>query len=309
MAGARGKEGFNLRVVRACPQDSRDLGILGSDTRRCHRGGCDVPHSSPGIFIASVTGVSAASAAAFSRIAYPEMKKLGYKKEFAVGAVAGSACLSMLIPPSVLLIVWALLTEMSVGALFIPGLLLAFLFTAWCVLAAVINPEIAPAAEPLADFEKSDRSEIIGAFGILALRYLALREEGRLLPASLAGRAQVDQWLAFVDTTLMPPFIGAFWQLVRTPETQRNAARIGEHGKALEAALGILDASLQKHPWLSGSTFGIADIAAGTPLFRVSDLGLLPQSLPGIAQWYGKFRDRKGFCRHVAVSYDELKVG
>lgn len=76
------------------------------------------------------------------------------------------------------MIVWALLTEMSVGALFIagviPGLLLAFLFAAWCVLAAVINPEIAPAAETQADFEKSDRSEIIGAFGILALVLLVI---------------------------------------------------------------------------------------------------------------------------------------
>ena len=82
---------------------------------------------------AAVTGVSIAAAAAFSRIAYPEMMKVGYKQTFALGAVAGSSCLGMLIPPSVLLIVWAILTEMSVGALFIagliPGLVLALLFT------------------------------------------------------------------------------------------------------------------------------------------------------------------------------------
>ena len=64
---------------------------------------------------AAVTGVSIAAAAAFSRIAYPEMRKVGYKQTFALGAVAGSACLGMLIPPSVLLIVWAILTEMSVA--------------------------------------------------------------------------------------------------------------------------------------------------------------------------------------------------
>jgi TRAP-type mannitol/chloroaromatic compound transport system permease large subunit len=56
---------------------------------------------------AAVTGVSIASAAAFSRIAYPEMMKVGYKQTFALGTVAGSACLGMLIPPSVLLIVSA----------------------------------------------------------------------------------------------------------------------------------------------------------------------------------------------------------
>ncbi|MEO2173745.1 MAG: TRAP transporter large permease subunit, partial [bacterium] len=53
-----------------------------------------------------VTGVSIASAAAFSRIAYPEMKRFGYHRGFALGSIAGSSCLGMLIPPSVLMIVW-----------------------------------------------------------------------------------------------------------------------------------------------------------------------------------------------------------
>ena len=56
---------------------------------------------------AAVSGVSIASAATFSRIAYPEMQKAGYNKSFALGVISGSACLGMLIPPSVLLIVWA----------------------------------------------------------------------------------------------------------------------------------------------------------------------------------------------------------
>lgn len=56
---------------------------------------------------AFVTGVSIAAAAAFSRIAYPEMKRFGYQRQFALACIAGSACLGMLIPPSVLMIVWA----------------------------------------------------------------------------------------------------------------------------------------------------------------------------------------------------------
>ena len=79
-----------------------------------------------------VTGVSIASAAAFSRIAYPEMKRHGYHKGFALGAIAGSSCLGMLIPPSVLMIVWGILTEQSIGQLFaagvFPGLMLAGMF-------------------------------------------------------------------------------------------------------------------------------------------------------------------------------------
>jgi C4-dicarboxylate transporter DctM subunit len=76
---------------------------------------------------AFVTGVSIAAAAAFSKIAYPEMKRHGYEQRFALGCIAGSACLGMLIPPSVLMIVWAVLTELSIGDLFLAGILPGFL--------------------------------------------------------------------------------------------------------------------------------------------------------------------------------------
>jgi len=129
---------------------------------------------------AAVTGVSIAAAAAFSRIAYPEMRKLGYKQTFALGAVAGSACLGMLIPPSILLIVWAILTEMSVGALFIagllPGLVLALLFASYVVISASRNPEIAPATEQslVAMTPAEVRSELTGGLGILFLILLVI---------------------------------------------------------------------------------------------------------------------------------------
>ncbi len=91
-----------------------------------------------------VTGVSIASAAAFSRIAYPEMKRFGYHRGFALGSIAGSSCLGMLIPPSVLMIVWGILTEQSIGQLFaagiFPGLLLAFLFIVYIFSIALLRP-------------------------------------------------------------------------------------------------------------------------------------------------------------------------
>lgn len=93
-----------------------------------------------------VTGVSIASAAAFSRIAYPEMRRFGYHRGFALGAVAGSSCLGMLIPPSVLMIVWGLLTERSIGQIFLagvlPGLLLVSLFVCYVLVSAVARPAL-----------------------------------------------------------------------------------------------------------------------------------------------------------------------
>lgn len=94
-----------------------------------------------------VTGVSIASAAAFSRIAYPEMKAMGYHRGFALGAIAGSSCLGMLIPPSVLMIVWGILTEQSIGQLFLagilPGILLASMFLIYIIGSAILRPELA----------------------------------------------------------------------------------------------------------------------------------------------------------------------
>ena len=93
-----------------------------------------------------VTGVSIASAAAFSRIAYPEMKAMGYHKGFALGAIAGSSCLGMLIPPSVLMIVWGILTEQSIGQLFLagilPGILLATMYLIYIIGSAIFRPEL-----------------------------------------------------------------------------------------------------------------------------------------------------------------------
>lgn len=91
-----------------------------------------------------VTGVSIASAATFSRIAYPEMRRFGYHPGFALGSVAGSSCLGMLIPPSVLMIVWGILTEQSIGQLFaagvIPGLMLTSMFIAYVLAMAIFSP-------------------------------------------------------------------------------------------------------------------------------------------------------------------------
>ena len=89
---------------------------------------------------ASITGISIASATVFSRVAVPEMTRHGYSKKFATGIVAGSSVLGMLIPPSLLMIVYAVLAEELVGRMFLagvgPGLLLALIFSATIVVLA-----------------------------------------------------------------------------------------------------------------------------------------------------------------------------
>ena len=102
---------------------ARDLFALGNRAQRWLPARLAVATMLANALFAFVTGVSIAAAAAFSRIAYPEMRRYGYEREFALGCIAGSACLGMLIPPSVLMIVWGVLTEQSIGKLFIAGVI------------------------------------------------------------------------------------------------------------------------------------------------------------------------------------------
>lgn len=99
------------------------------------RGGLGTATVGANAVFAAVTGTSIASASVFTKVAVPEMLRLGYHPRFSVGVVAGSSVLGMLIPPSLLLIVFGILSEQSIGDLFIagiiPGLVLAF---AYCVL-------------------------------------------------------------------------------------------------------------------------------------------------------------------------------
>jgi C4-dicarboxylate transporter, DctM subunit len=109
------------------------------------KGGLGVATVAANAVFAAVTGVSIASAAVFTKIAVPEMMRLGYQPRFAVGVVAGSSVLGMLIPPSLLLIIYGLLAEQSIGDLFIagivPGLLLAAAFIVQIVATAIVAPK------------------------------------------------------------------------------------------------------------------------------------------------------------------------
>jgi tripartite ATP-independent transporter DctM subunit len=109
------------------------------------KGGLGIGTVGANAIFAAITGISIASAAVFTRIAVPEMIKHGYTKRFSVGVVAGSSVLGMLIPPSLLLILYCLLTEQSVGDLFIagilPGLLLALIFAIGIFLMAIFWPK------------------------------------------------------------------------------------------------------------------------------------------------------------------------
>jgi tripartite ATP-independent transporter DctM subunit len=99
---------------------------------------------------AAVSGSSAATCATIGKIALPELKKRGYPDDLAIGTLAGAGTLGLLIPPSIIMIVYGVAANVSISKLFvagvIPGILLALLFMGYVVVRALMNPELIPAA-------------------------------------------------------------------------------------------------------------------------------------------------------------------
>ncbi len=118
---------------------------------------------------AAVSGASVATSAVFARIAIPEMQKLGYDNRFAAGVVAASGTLASLIPPSAILVIYAIIVETSVGQLllagFIPGVYSAIIYGGLVIVLAKLNPKLGP---PVGGFTWRERFESLpGAMPIL----------------------------------------------------------------------------------------------------------------------------------------------
>jgi C4-dicarboxylate transporter DctM subunit len=120
---------------------------------------------------AAMCGSTNATAAAMGRVSLPEMKRYNYDDSLATGCVAAAGSLGILIPPSTIFIIYGILTEQSIGKLFIagviPGIILAVLFMAVVSLLCLRNPKLAPAGAPT-----SWREKLAGLTGILEMLIL-----------------------------------------------------------------------------------------------------------------------------------------
>jgi tripartite ATP-independent transporter DctM subunit len=120
---------------------------------------------------AAVSGASTATAAVFSRVAIPDMLKAGYDKRLAAGVVAAGGTLATLIPPSAILVIYAIIVEESVGMLlvagFLPGIVSALVYVALIVVMAKLNPNL---GRPIRGFTWRQRwRSVPGTFPIIAV--------------------------------------------------------------------------------------------------------------------------------------------
>jgi tripartite ATP-independent transporter DctM subunit len=144
------------------------------------KGGLGVATVAANAVFAAITGISIASASVFTKVAVPEMIRHGYTPKFSVGVVAGSSVLGMLIPPSLLMIIYGVLAEESVGRMFlagiIPGIALALSFCTMIVLMAFFWPSFIGGQRGAADLGSQETwgSATVKLLPIAALILLVL---------------------------------------------------------------------------------------------------------------------------------------
>ena len=129
------------------------------------RGGVGIATVIANAIFAAITGVTVASAAVFTKIALPQMLRLKYNRKIALGTISGSAILGMLIPPSLLMIVYGSQADVSIGKLFVaavmPGILMTIAFIIVILTVAHIKPDYIPEVEELTEYEKENFWKIV----------------------------------------------------------------------------------------------------------------------------------------------------
>ena len=175
------KSGVSRRVYEALIPAFRNIpgGLLHTNVAVC-------------TVFGAVSGSSLSTAAAVGSVAYPEMKRLGYRRPMVAGSLAGGGTLGLLIPPSLSLLIYGALTETSVGRLFLagilPGLMMAALFIGYIYIRCRLDPELTPKS----DASTSRQTVLRGLLAIWPLPVLFLAVMGSIFfgiatPTEAAG--------------------------------------------------------------------------------------------------------------------------
>jgi C4-dicarboxylate transporter, DctM subunit len=248
---------------------SRDAYDIGQILLRRVKGGLGMATVVANAIFAAITGVSVASASVFSKLSVPEMLRHGYNVRFAVGTVAGSSVLGMLIPPSVLFIIYALITEQSVGDMFIagigPGLLLTAAYCAQIFIMAHWFPQTVMArhdggalpapAEPADDSGKGGLLRKAGPIALLVTLVLGGLYGGVFTP---------------VEAGASGAFLGLVFALARRTLTRRGFWEVLLETGSVTATLLFLIVAASMYSRMLGLSGLPSELAA---IFESSGLG------------------------------------
>ncbi|UCG67452.1 MAG: TRAP transporter large permease [Deltaproteobacteria bacterium] len=140
---------------------------------------------------AAISGSSPATAATVGLVSIPEMIKRGYNRKLAVGSIAVGGTLGILIPPSITMIIYGVITEVSIGKLFIagviPGIILALILSLAVAIAVKIRPELAPRTTGVSWNQRFSSLKRVWAFVILAISIIGTIYAGIATPTESAA--------------------------------------------------------------------------------------------------------------------------
>lgn len=222
---------------------------------------------------AAVSGSSAATAATIGRMSVPELTKRGYPESLIIGTLAGSATLGLLIPPSIILIVFGVATEQSIARLFIaaiiPGLMLVSMFAGYVALRAWMDPKLIPPIDETFSF----REKIVASRRLIPVALLI----GGVIGSIYGGLASPTDAAALgvVLATLLAFASGSFsWKLfgaavMSATRTSCMIALILLGAAFLSVAMGFTGLPRNLAAWISDMELSIPALLFALTIFFI----------------------------------------
>ncbi len=141
------------------------------------------------------------------------------------------------------------------------------------------------------------------------MRYLAARfAPDRFWSNDPAARARVDQWLEWSGYKLQRDFLtGVFWGYYRTPEEDRDTAAVTRAIEAVGEDLTHLETLLTENRFLLGDDLSLADISAGTNMYRYFNIDIARRDLPNVERWYGELIRCPAYQTHVMLPFEHMR--
>jgi glutathione S-transferase len=139
------------------------------------------------------------------------------------------------------------------------------------------------------------------------VRYLcAAYAPDRLCPTSPPQRAGAEEWMDWETALLQPALMGLFWGFYRTPAAERDVARNRDLEAHSAEVITILDRWLGERRFVAGDAFSMADIPAGTLMFRYFGIEIARPHAPHVEAWRLRLAERIAYKTHVMRPFDEL---
>jgi TRAP-type mannitol/chloroaromatic compound transport system permease large subunit len=228
------------------------------------RGGIAIVTSLMAVIMAAMSGIIGGEVVLLGLIALPQMLRLGYDQNLAIGTICASGSLGTMIPPSIVLIMYGLITETSINALFkgafLPGLILASFYVIYIIVRTKINPSLAPLPEPSEDDLTGDQKLIYGT-SLLAMIGAVILSVTILRTLYLGYFDMIDEsrtGLSMTQMTVRGAIVLALLAYLLVYIRPKRAKEAWDVGKGLVIPMGIVGVVLGS---IYGGITGITEAA------------------------------------------------